>query len=48
MVDVQKKMNLNLIKMQECMFVKLDIWQFEKHEQERKIKADNQSRYLLL
>ena len=29
--DEQKKMNLNLIKMQACMSVKLGIWRFVKH-----------------
>ena len=35
----RKKMNLNLIKMPVCMFVKQDIWLFEKHEQERKTRG---------
>ena len=34
---VKKKMNLSLIKMQGCTFVKLDIWRFEKRVQERKM-----------
>ena len=42
--DEQKKMNFSLIKMQECMSVKLAIWRIAKNMTERKVRMKSQNK----